>query len=69
MDTMISIEGEILASQAPRMNRNTIRPGKDVKAAEIMQEAPQPKKQIRIHQLTGRRTKAHTDTTIRLGRG
>jgi len=48
IDTMMSMDGEILASQAPRMKRNTSRPGNEVNAAQIMHDAPQPKKQARI---------------------
>ena len=60
--TIINIEGELSvsdvqhvrvrthmeASKAPRMNRNTSKPGKEVKAAQIMQLAPHPKKQKQI---------------------
>jgi len=62
IETMINIEGEIEASQAPRMNRNTSKGAKEVKAAQIMHDAPQPKKQAMIHQLTGSLTSAQTDT-------
>jgi hypothetical protein len=40
--------GAIDASKAPRMNRKTKSPGKEVNAARIMQEDDHPKKQKQI---------------------
>ena len=62
MDTMINIEGEMDASHAPRTNRKTSKGANEVKAAQIMHDAPQPKKHAMIHQLTGNLTSAQTDT-------
>lgn len=59
---MINIEGEMDASQAPRMKRKTSSGANEVNAAQIMHDAPQPKKQAMIHQLTGSLTRAQTDT-------
>jgi len=39
----IRIDGEILASKAPRMNRKMARPVKDVKADMIQRLEPHPK--------------------------
>jgi hypothetical protein len=61
-ETIIIMVGAIDASKAPRTKRNTSRPGKDLNAARIMQEADHPMKQNRIHRLTLNRTKAYTET-------
>lgn len=63
IDTIINILGEMDASKAPRMNRKTSNPAPEVKAVQIMQLMPHPKKQITIHQLTGNLTNAYTETS------
>ena len=61
------MEGEMEASNAPRMNRKTMSPGNEVNAARIMQDADHPTKQKIIQWLTLNLTSAYTDTAVSVG--